>query len=174
MESTVNVTTDERYWVPSGAAVGNPKWTDELVAELKRLIFAEKLSAGKIAKRLGFASRNAVIGKIHRLGLSISGREAPKGLGLSEYAKHQRLLKRQRHRPRVVLVEQPTIIAAPIADLEIPFQQRCSILDLTAFTCRWPVGEPNDTNFFYCGGAADLAAGQPYCCQHTNRARRGD
>ncbi len=49
-------------------------WTEERVAELKKL-WAEGHSASQIAKRLGSVTRNAVIGKVHRLGLS--GRATP-------------------------------------------------------------------------------------------------
>ena len=49
-----------------GAAMG---WTDERVGTLKKL-WLEGLSASQIAKQLGGVTRNAVIGKVHRLGLS--------------------------------------------------------------------------------------------------------
>ena len=49
-------------------------WTDERVANLKKL-WLDGLSASQIAKQLGGVTRNAVIGKVHRLGLS--GRAAP-------------------------------------------------------------------------------------------------
>lgn len=49
-------------------------WTDERVTALKKL-WLDGLSASQIAKQLGGVTRNAVIGKVHRLGLS--GRAAP-------------------------------------------------------------------------------------------------
>jgi GcrA cell cycle regulator len=53
------------------------------------------------------------------------------------------------------------------ADLKIPVAQRCSIMDLTADTCRWPVGTPGEPGFFFCGGAT---GGSVYCPGHTKRA----
>ena len=55
-------------------------WTDDRVELLKKL-WAEGLSASQIANRLGGVTRNAVIGKVHRLGLSVSGLETGSGLG---------------------------------------------------------------------------------------------
>ncbi|WP_332909033.1 GcrA family cell cycle regulator, partial [Paracoccus binzhouensis] len=49
-------------------------WTDERVETLKRM-WAEGQSASQIAKELGGVTRNAVIGKVHRLGLSNRGEE---------------------------------------------------------------------------------------------------
>ena len=49
-------------------------WTEDRVETLKKL-WADGLSASQIAKQLGGVTRNAVIGKVHRLGLS--GRAAP-------------------------------------------------------------------------------------------------
>jgi GcrA cell cycle regulator len=54
------------------------------------------------------------------------------------------------------------------ADLEIPIEQRKTLLQLTASTCRWPVGEPKESTFFFCGGAA--RDGEPYCTHHCRRA----
>jgi len=59
-------------------------------------------------------------------------------------------------------------LSTPQNDLEIPVTQRKTILQLTNKTCRWPVGEPRDPNFFYCGG--DAVEDQPYCASHCRRA----
>ena len=53
-------------------------WTDERV-ELLRKLWSEGLSASQIAAQLGGVSRNAVIGKVHRLKLSSRGRATPAG-----------------------------------------------------------------------------------------------
>jgi GcrA cell cycle regulator len=52
-----------------------------------------------------------------------------------------------------------------------PERLRCSLLDLTNETCRWPIGDPGETGFYFCGTpSADLAAGQPYCPCHMREA----
>ena len=60
-------------------------WTDERVELLKKM-WAEGQSASQIAKELGSVTRNAVIGKVHRLGLSnrVGGSDAPKGKGAED------------------------------------------------------------------------------------------
>lgn len=49
----------------------------------------------------------------------------------------------------------------------IPVEQRVSLLDLTAGVCHWPVGDPGEPGFFYCGGARDPYCTQPYCRAHA-------
>jgi GcrA cell cycle regulator len=180
MDATTPITSktttiSERYWVPSGASVKNPEWTPELVQEAKRLKFVEKLSAGAIAKRLGFTTRNAVIGKFNRLGITEGRAVRARGTELSEYAKQKRIEKRiaTRHRIRVKLIEEQPAVPIPLSDAEIPDRQRCALLDLTNSTCRWPVGEPNQPGFFFCGTLdADMSANRPYCKRHAAVACR--
>jgi GcrA cell cycle regulator len=171
-------TSQERYWVPSGGSVANPRWTETNTEEL-RALYAKGFSASQIAEKLGFLSRNAVIGKISRLGLN--GRIKQKvtkseriAQGLRESALQKRLVEFRRppkHRYRIPLIEEP--LAQPtIDDQNIPTHQRCNILQLTNTTCRWPIGEVNTKEFFYCGGPADEASGRPYCMAHTARAYR--
>jgi GcrA cell cycle regulator len=56
------------------------------------------------------------------------------------------------------------------ADLTIPARQRKTIFELTADTCRWPVGTPGHPGFFFCGGAT---GGDLYCPAHACRAFNG-
>jgi GcrA cell cycle regulator len=53
-------------------------------------------------------------------------------------------------------------------DNVIPMGQRRSILELTEATCRWPIGDPSSTEFFFCGGQS--MAGLPYCPYHSRIA----
>ena len=110
-------------------------WTDERVDMLKQLWGSGK-SASEIAEILGGISRNAVIGKAHRLGLS--GRPSP--------------IKR---RPA----------PAPETAAEVG---GATILNLTERMCRWPIGDPRDPNFRFCGRLA--LPGQPYCAEHAAMA----
>ena len=110
-------------------------WTDERVELLKKL-WAEGLSASQIAGRLGGVTRNAVIGKAHRLGLK--GRPSP--------------IKRQANKP--VEVKKETRVF--------------TLTDLSAATCRWPIGDPQEAEFHFCGKSA--APGIPYCADHSQLA----
>lgn len=188
-------TTSERYWGPTGSAVKNPKWVPEGNEKELRKLYAEGLSGGKIAKKLGFSSRNAIIGKLHRLGLV---KERPIGeraahlnpiksplsrgekiaKGLQDYSTTKRINEQKAHKPRVKLPEDEAPPVVPVMynadgaafDAAIPLEQRRTLLELTSFTCRWPCGDPSTTNFYFCGGPADIT--QPYCRVHTMRARR--
>jgi GcrA cell cycle regulator len=101
-------------------------------------------------------TRNAVIGRINRLGLAEKRSWMPK-----IYKK--RLSNSPRRsapaRPKYD-VELPDLLS----DLQTPIEQRKSLLDLTAGTCRWPVGDPQSPEFFFCGGKTH--EGKPYCTGH--------
>ena len=56
-------------------------------------------------------------------------------------------------------------------DLQIPVEQRIGLLKLTNKTCHWPVGEPRDPGFFFCG--AVVHEEEPYCADHCRRAYSG-
>ncbi|MDX2274975.1 MAG: GcrA family cell cycle regulator [Hyphomonadaceae bacterium] len=139
-------------------------WTDERVALLRKL-WAEGLSASQIAKQLGGVTRNAVIGKVHRLGLA--GRATP-----SRPAK--RPVRPQRARvigpsaPR--LRPATTVPAVAIPQLE-PLRgedgRTTTVLTLNEQTCKFPIGDPNDPSFAFCGRGA---AGGPYCADHARLA----
>jgi GcrA cell cycle regulator len=142
-------------------------WTEERVELLKKL-WADGLSASQIAAELGGITRNAVIGKVHRLGLS--GRaKSP-----SSSAPRQR-------KPRsssMIRVPRPhirgnTALAYDYAEpepelIEIPVEQRKTLLQLNEATCHWPVGDPGSTDFFFCGGQSN--EGSPYCNFHSRVA----
>jgi GcrA cell cycle regulator len=148
-------------------------WTDERVELLKKL-WAEGLSASQIAAELGGITRNAVIGKVHRLGLS--GRaKSP-----SSTSPRPRKPRAQGHMMRLARPSMRGNTAlAPMyeSDLEpepelieniIPLGQRCSLLELNDNKCRWPIGDPGTAEFFFCGGAP--AEGLPYCSYHARVA----
>ena len=137
-------------------------WTDERVESLKKL-WLEGLSASQIAKQLGGVTRNAVIGKVHRLGLS--GRAAP--------SQPQRSVFRAPRPPRPVQAAapaprrpapQPVPVAAPIIRDEAPGQ--ATVLTLGAHMCRWPIGDPATENFSFCGRRTGGEDG-PYCHDHA-------
>jgi GcrA cell cycle regulator len=137
------------------------KWPEER-EDLLRKLFAEGMSFGMIAKELGL-SRNAVIGKAHRMGL--------KGRKVSAYCLPQPPRERivgcgtKGHRAveRIALPPLPEF-----TELVIPFSQRKTLNELEPIHCRWPVGDPSKPDFFFCG--ADKHGSFPYCSFHCARA----
>ena len=148
-------------------------WTDERVELLKKY-WTEGLTASQIAMRLGGITRNAVIGKVHRLGLS--------GRAITTR------LKPPRPRPAVGLTNRPPKArtakpgnpllqsiyhdaepyTAPVEEIEIPLNERKSLQDLTESCCRWPIGDPQTPEFHFCNGKK--VPGLPYCEHHSRRA----
>jgi GcrA cell cycle regulator len=151
-------------------------WNDERVDALKKL-WADGLSASQIAGRLGGVTRNAVIGKVHRLGLA--GRATTSRM--------------KSHRPRVRTIQavkrglmrsRPAGIAnsplkslyladvepyvPPAEELVIPLNERRYIQTLTESCCRWPIGDPQQPDFHFCG--KKKIPGLPYCEVHARRA----
>ncbi len=153
-------------------------WNDERVELLKRL-WGEGLSASQIAGELGGITRNAVIGKVHRLGLS--GRIKSTTPARPRKARNEAPAPRGNNpRPMTIgntalapaldaLVE-PAPAPAPVANTNnvVPLAQRCTIMNLTEATCRWPLGEPGTESFYFCGGRS--LSGMPYCTQHARMA----
>ena len=142
------------------------QWSDEAVVEFKRLHENAGLSYSQLAGKLmqmfgGHLTRNAMIGKAHRLNLPRRGHTP---------ARPDRRVHRKRRTARV-FVPQPKPKPLPIPkidDRDIALSQRCTLLQLTNETCRWPVGEPNKQGFFFCG--AEPVEGKPYCAGHCRRA----
>ena len=152
-----------------------PSWTDERV-ELLRRLWDDGLSASQIALQIGGVSRNAVIGKVHRLGLS--GRAKPGAAGAARAAKPRAAaptppqLEGGRTPPRdPEQLMRPTLVPSErwnADQVEIPESQRVSIMELRDTTCRWPIGDPSKADFAFCGGRA--VTGLPYCGHHCRIA----
>ena len=153
-------------------------WTDERIEKLKKL-WAEGLSASRIAGELGGVTRNAVIGKVHRLGLS--GRAKAPSSSVPRPRKPRAPTQFARPRPatrgNTALAHHPLAFLEAEAELEpqpelldnvIPIGQRCSILQLTEATCHWPIGDPGASDFFFCGGKT--VSSLPYCVHHARIA----
>ena len=149
-------------------------WTDERVATLKKL-WLDGLSASQIAKQLGGVTRNAVIGKVHRLGLS--GRAAP-----SQPARP--VFKAPRPARPVAPPPAPRRVAEPVAAASSssvaldPREPRplvyreeepgsATVLTLGAHMCKWPIGDPSTDNFTFCGRRSSDG---PYCNDHARVA----
>jgi GcrA cell cycle regulator len=148
-------------------------WTDERVELLKKL-WSEGLSASQIAGELGGITRNAVIGKVHRLGLSGRAKSpssaAPRPRK-PRSAAHMVRVPRASIRGNTALAhayELETEAEPELIENIIPIGQRRTILELTEDTCRWPIGDPGSTEFFFCGGHALTSL--PYCAYHSRVA----
>jgi GcrA cell cycle regulator len=151
-------------------------WTDEIVEQLKQH-WGEGKSASQIASLLGHGfSRNAVIGKVHRLGLA--GRAKSPSPAAPRPRQPRTLLAGPRPaRPSAVvprIARGATALAiAPqaLADTEaeafesvvVPMSLRVTILELKESMCRWPLGDPTSPDFRYCGSPANSG---PYCPHH--------
>ncbi len=159
-------------------------WTDERI-ELLRKLWLDGLSASRIAAELADGvTRNAVIGKVHRLGLSgrvkavAAAAAAParaRELGLPVSARTP-IVPPQRAaalpmRGNVALAMQS--MAMPLAKRTsgdvVPLNEHVTIMDLRESMCRWPVGDPTSSEFRYCGGKASAGDG-PYCVFHSRMA----
>ncbi|WP_428649524.1 GcrA family cell cycle regulator [Roseibium sp.] len=158
-------------------------WTNERVELLKKL-WGEGLSASQIAGELGGVTRNAVIGKVHRLGLSGRAKSAstsskPRRTRTAAPAATASTPRKPSPQPQSIgatalkadISPAPAPIAKPeiepIAEL-VPISQRATILTLTERTCKWPIGDPATDDFYFCGRQSD--AGVPYCAHHCKIA----
>ncbi|WEK06811.1 MAG: GcrA family cell cycle regulator [Candidatus Devosia phytovorans] len=172
-------------------------WTDERVETLKKL-WMEGLSASQIAGELGEGvTRNAVIGKVHRLKLSArakptnsaprarpAARPAPRrvaspsaGISTMSSAAAKPRPTMQASRPQSIgataLAMDPQMdaqlyVAPMAAELFIPEDKRLNLLQLNEHTCKWPIGDPLSKDFYFCGQHS-LESG-PYCDFHSRRA----
>ena len=140
-------------------------WTDERVELLKKL-WQDGLSASQIAKQLGGVTRNAVIGKVHRLGLS--GRAAPSKPARTVFKAPRPA------RPAVAAPSAPRRIAEPVSHASSPQPPTparyideapgmATVLTLGAHMCKWPIGDPSQDSFTFCGRRSSDG---PYCQEH--------
>jgi GcrA cell cycle regulator len=162
-------------------------WTDERIETLKKL-WADGLSASQIANELGGVTRNAVIGKVHRLGLSGRAKsptaQTPRPRkAVPAPAMRPTASSGSASRPIVTGIVQgatalkidtsPMTNALPITmeaieDVVVPMSRRVSIMELREGVCRWPIGDPMQPDFVYCG--ADCGIGTVYCGFHSKVA----
>lgn len=163
-------------------------WTDERVELLKKF-WSEGFSASQIAAQLGGVSRNAVIGKVHRLKLPGRGKTTP------VVSRAQKVLtgsnpsvqRARRVVPSVVPINDPSDNSEELAlkvdftaenvaentvsaqsNVVMPVSRHLNLLQLSENTCRWPVGDPLLSDFHFCG--ADSGETNPYCAFHAKLA----
>jgi len=154
-------------------------WTDERV-ELLRQLWLDGRSASQISAQLGHGvTRNAVIGKVHRLGLAGRAKAPTSTASPPRAASAPRMSARPasssvrtavRGATALALASEPALDTRPVfqeEDVVIPMSLRVSIIDLKEAMCRWPLGDPTSSDFRYCGSPA---ANGPYCAHHGKLA----
>lgn len=132
-------------------------WTPERVTLLKKLA-AEGLSASQIANELEGVSRNAVIGKIHRLGFRLKPKP-PK-------SNHPRPIKKFKLNPQFKL--SPVVSRQlPLENIDVKREDGVNFANLKDNQCRWPFGE---VDLYFCGRPkADYS--RSYCPHHEYASR---
>jgi GcrA cell cycle regulator len=169
-------------------------WTEERIAALKSL-WEEGLSASQIAARLGGVTRNAVIGKVHRLGLSgrpsplradparpeakpasvaapVARRVVPQPnltvVRTAAQAEARPVEQAKTAAPAPMLVAEMATAPVAVAEAVVPSGKRISLLNITDRMCKWPLGHPGEPDFHFCGDRS--LTGQPYCQTHASMA----
>src|SRR5690606_21939847 len=131
------------------------------------------------AALLGGVSRNAVIGKVHRLKLSARGRSggAPSRQKKSTGSPSCASVRRQRSVRSVATSIGATALKVqfeeeavayhhyrPVEDVVVPISRNLKLIELTERTCKWPNGDPLSEDFSFCGNEA--GENGPYCTYH--------
>ncbi len=139
--------TPEAFCVPEKNSMAID-WTPDRVKTLMAL-WAEGISTLEIGRRLG-VTKNAVVGKVHRLGLP----------------KRQSPINSTPRAPRVAKPAEPVRmkVQAPPPSVE----NMVKMEELTSGMCNWPEGEPGTEDFRFCG--QNSLEGKPYCAAHCARA----
>ncbi len=121
-------------------------WTEEKVNKLKEL-WGKGNTASQIAEIIGGISRNAVIGKAHRLNLSakIKTRTATSNKNFEESLDDKNIKSKRGRRSkfRSLLIEK---------DFEAENPKQLEELDENS--CKWPIGHPDEKSFYFCGRAS--------------------
>ena len=150
-------------------------WTDKMVEDLK-IMWKQGLTTGEIGKRLG-VSKNSIVGKVPRL--QLDARPSPirkKDEETSEAAVENNTektpaakLKAERKSSRDEGKTDAATLPANTGFRPTPAKNVASgdvkLTDLDNHTCRWPIGDPKDENFRFCG--RKVRVGQTYCEEHA-------
>ena len=118
-------------------------WTDEKVAKLKEL-WGKGNTASQIAEIIGGISRNAVIGKAHRLNLSakIKTRSATSNENYENSIDNKNIKSKRSRRSR---------FKSLIIEKDFEPENPKTLEELDENSCKWPIGHPDEKNFYFCG-----------------------
>ena len=131
-------------------------WTDEKVEKLREL-WKKGHTASQIAEVLGDTTRNAVIGKAHRLNLEA---RAPSKNSGAPTSSHNRQIKRS-----PAPTSRKAKFQSILLDKNFEPENPKSLENLTDETCKWPIGHPNEEKFYFCGRKPEGEF--PYCKLHV-------
>lgn len=160
-------------------------WNDANVYTLKKL-WAAGVTSDVIAVRIGI-TRNAVVGKIHRLGLSHDSAVAAartkaggligpgsqkfrtgnpgRGGNFNKVNRTRKAANAERDKAKVAtLPAQVKTAIVPPDDPGVYATARKPLRELAANECKWPIGDPQDKRFGFCADAR--VPGKPYCAGH--------
>lgn len=168
-------------------------WTEQSIESLRRFANEGK-SAAWIAVALGAPSRNAVIGKANRIGVKLNGGPVRSSLepprpetawgpkrarsiadnsrmeGRLGQAPRARSASRARGRVPAISREKLRLDRWMYATAEVGEMRRIALAEIAEVECRWPIGDPLQEDFAYCGLA--VAKGHTYCAGHCRLAYR--
>ena len=131
-------------------------WTPEKEEKLKKL-WKKGHTASQIATMLGDTTRNAVIGKAHRLNLQARGTSKKTKLKTDGENNNLTATKPQK-------MGRKARFKALLLDKNFEQENPKKLEELTDETCRWPIGHPNEENFYFCGRKSMEKF--PYCKLH--------
>jgi GcrA cell cycle regulator len=131
-------------------------WTEEKVAKLKEL-WTKGHTASQIAETLGDTTRNAVIGKAHRLNLEA---RAPSKQSSQTSTSVNRPVRRGS-----APISRKAKFQSILLDKSFEPENPKSLEELTDQTCKWPIGHPNEEKFYFCGRKPEGEF--PYCKLHV-------
>lgn len=139
-------------------------WDDDTVAKLKKLAATGEYSATQIGRMLG-VNRSQVLGKCHRLKISIVG-NGPRREAIRRHTMNRVHKLRAKHKAVADRIAPPAYIE-PLPLPRIEDVARKQLADLNEHECKYPVGLPGEKGFGFC--AAERVQGLPYCAQHAVR-----
>ena len=132
-------------------------WTEEKVDKLREL-WGKGNTASQIAEIIGGISRNAVIGKAHRLNLE--ARAPSKQSSLPRSRENRQIIKRS-----PAPMSRKAKFQSILLDKNFEAENPKSLEELTEETCKWPIGHPNEEKFYFCGRKPE--GDFPYCKLHV-------
>ncbi|MBR5154136.1 MAG: global cell cycle regulator GcrA-like protein [Alphaproteobacteria bacterium] len=144
-------------------------WTDEAVEELKKM-WDKGMTTGQIAKVLN-VTKNSIIGKVHRLCLTARPSPIKKSNKTTEEKKAtpakkaEKTTKAKSCTPAPKKLEQAPIKEEVKPVVPVPEEINIPLVKLDNHTCRWPMGDPRDEDFCFCGKR--IKTGQTYCEEHA-------
>ena len=133
-------------------------WTEEKITKLREL-WTKGHTASQIADLLGDTTRNAVIGKAHRLNLE--ARAPSKQTSQNQNKSEPKTNNKKIFAPMSRKAKFQSILLDKSFEAENP----TSLENLTEKTCKWPIGHPDEEGFYFCGRSPEGEF--PYCKLHV-------